>query len=115
MNIMMHTEFMGFLIGSSEILLVDGLALELLSKNSIMLFFFGLFAVFSLLVNSVSLQPLYLPLLLTIGRKAKSRDRNWTQILHVITNESGCTQAVPVASAEGLGVGGHRRDWTHLQ
>jgi hypothetical protein len=40
MNIMMHTEFMGFLIGSSEILLVDGLALELLSKNSIMLFFF---------------------------------------------------------------------------
>lgn len=52
MNIMMHTEFMGFLIGSSEKLLVDGLALELLSKNSMMLFV-CLFVVFSLLVNSV--------------------------------------------------------------
>ena len=64
---------------------------------------------------ALSLQPLYLPLLLTIGRKAKSRDRNLTQILHVITNESGFTQAVPVASTEELGVGGHRRDWAHLQ
>ena len=51
---------MGFLVGSSEILLVEDLAQELLSKssllckNSIMLFFLP---IFSLLENSISLYP----------------------------------------------------------
>lgn len=36
MNIMMHTLFMGFLVGSSEILLVEDLAQELLSKSSLL-------------------------------------------------------------------------------
>ena len=91
MNIMLHTEFMGFLVGSSDTLLAEALALELLTKSSLLcenstVFFGCYFAIFSLLVNSISLHPLNLPSI------AYNSEEGKPQGLKLVSHISRCHQ-----------------------
>ena len=87
---MLHTELMGFLVGSSDTLLAEGLALELLTKSSLCenstVFCCCCFAIFSLLVNSISLHPLNLPSI------AYNSEEGKPQGLKLVSHISRCHQ-----------------------
>ena len=88
---MLHTELMGFLVGSSDTLLAEGLALELLTKSSLLcenstVFCCCCFAIFSLLVNSISLHPLNLPSI------AYNSEEGKPQGLKLVSHISRCHQ-----------------------
>ena len=113
MNIMLHTELMGFLVGSSDTLLAEALALELLTKSSLLcenstVFFGCYFAIFSLLVNSISLHPLNLPSI------AYNSEEGKPQGLKLVSHISRCHQWIGMhpscssSQCRGLGVGGNQ-------
>ena len=106
---------MGFLVGSSDTLLAEGLALELLSKSSLLCENSPMlccccccFAIFSLLVNSLSLHPLNLPSIVYNSEEGKP------QGLKLVSHISWCHQWIRIhpscshSQCRGLGVGGNQ-------
>ena len=103
---------MGFLVGSSDTLLPEGLALELLNKSSLLCgnstMFCCCFAIFSLLVNSLSLHPLNLPSIVYNSEEGKP------QGLKLVLHISWCHQWIRIHSScscsqcRGLRVGGNQ-------